>query len=85
MPHLFVQVFSTAIDQRGVAREASLRGMQMVVPMVLNAPVELHAGDGANPRDAWKLLQHAAGLIQHVGAGRSRGAGRARLALTEVA
>jgi hypothetical protein len=81
LPHLFVEVFSTAIDGEGVAAETSLRGIQMTVPLTLYAPIDLSSSDPAQASADLANLQRAAGLVQQVGAYRSRGAGRARLSL----
>lgn len=81
VPHLFVEVFSTAINTNGVAEDSTLRGIQMTVPLTLLAELELWADDPAQAQQDWQLLADAAALVQHVGAHRSRGAGRARLCL----
>ena len=81
IPHLFVEVFSTAIDDNGVASDYTLRGVQMVVPMTLQADLQLQATDAQQAVLDIKALEQAAQLVQQVGAHRSRGAGRARLSL----
>lgn len=81
MPELFRDVFSTAIDEHGTANDQSLRGMQVVVPVRLQAQVRLEAADEAAARVDLEHLRRAAALVQHVGAKRSRGYGRARLVL----
>lgn len=81
LPHLFVEVFSTAINEHGVATDHSLRGIQMTVPLTLYAQIELSASDSAQASADLAHLKRAAGLVQQVGAYRSRGAGRARLSL----
>ena len=81
LPHLFVEVFSTAINHDGVAAEGSLRGVQMTVPLTLYAQIDLSAGNAAQASADMAHLKQAAGLVQQVGAYRSRGAGRARLSL----
>lgn len=83
-PHLFTEVFATAIDKSGVAKDHSLRSMQMTVPMDLQAELELLADDTEQARGDWTLLQQATALIRHVGASRSRGSGRATLVLGDV-
>lgn len=85
VPRLFVEVFSTAIDEHGVAKDQSLRGIQMVVPMTLHATLTLDAPDAQQAAPLWAVLRQAAQLVQHVGAHRSRGTGRARLSLKEAA
>ncbi len=82
VPHLFTEVFSTAINEDGVAQDHSLRGAQMTMPMDLQAEVELLSTDGTEGQADWAILQRAAALVQQVGASRSRGAGRATLTLS---
>jgi hypothetical protein len=81
VPHLFTEVFTTAINADGVALDHSLRGAQMMLPMALRADVELSSTDPAQAKADWEALQRAAMLVQQVGASRSRGAGRATLTL----
>lgn len=84
--HLFMDVFSTAIDpQSGVAADASLRGMQVCVPMDLFAPISLEAASEQWFEADWAALTLAARAIRHVGAHRSRGYGRASVRLSEGA
>lgn len=71
---LFRDHFSTAMTDQGVAREKSLRGMEVVVPLVLRA--ELRA-IGTPDEPGWKEAVRAAlPLIRSAGANRSRGFGR---------
>lgn len=79
---LFREVFSTAIDAAtGVAKHHSLRGMQVVVPLPLQARLEwIGAGDAGNWR---QIVEEALPLIRAVGAQRSRGYGRALLQIKE--
>lgn len=85
LPRLFVEVFSTAMDDQGVAKDQTLRAIQMVVPMTLHATLTLDVSDPQQAAPLWAVLKQAAQLVQHVGAHRSRGAGRARLNLKEAA
>ena len=77
---LYREHFSTAIDaDSGVAREHSLRGMQILVPLTLHASLTEVTG-AAQPLPDWRhRLQSVFPLITAVGAHRTRGFGRARL------
>lgn len=82
--HLFMEVFSTAIDSRtGVAADASLRGIQVAVPVQLIAPVALESSSVEIATADWQALQLAARAVRHIGAHRSRGYGRVLLTLRE--
>lgn len=77
---LFAQLFSTAIDDAsGTALRSSLRGIEVCIPLELQARVELLPGAQGVP-DAWQQqLALALPLIHGIGANRSRGMGRAVL------
>lgn len=71
---LFREHFSTAMTADGVAREKSLRGMELAVPIVLRAEVRpLPGRDAAGWR---KAVLAALPLVRAAGAMRSRGLGR---------
>ncbi len=73
---LFVPFSSTAIDPRGVASDATLRTLELVVP------VELHAGVSGPDDVPWGPLGEAIALfLRAVGSHRNRGLGRATAAL----
>lgn len=76
---LFRNLHATAIDSAtGSAREHSLRGIEVVVPLTLRAAVE--PIPGAQPPDDWEdRLCQVLPLITAIGAHRSRGLGRARV------
>jgi len=85
---LYRALFATAIDpDTGTPLEHALRGMEVAVPLRLEAQVTLH------PSAAWRdladrwhaLLERALPLVRAVGAHRSRGLGRAVLRLEAVA
>ncbi len=91
---LFRDIYTTAIDpERGVARQGSLRGEQVVVPMELVAPLhriplaELFPAREALEEEIWvannseTIIGNALPLIRNIGAGRSRGLGRVELKL----
>jgi len=73
---LKVALYSTAIDHKtGVAKQASLRGMQVTIPMQLVAELDWLPSEQPYP---WQdLISHALPLIRAVGGHRSRGFGRA--------
>ena len=83
IPGLYRDRFSTAIDPKtGVAAGRSLRGMRVVVPLTLFAPVAEIPGVAPVP-DWRKRLGAALPLIDAVGAKRTRGLGRAVLTWKE--
>ncbi len=73
------------MDDQGVAEDEKLRAIKMVGPMTLHATLTLDVSDAQQAAPLWAVLKQAAQLVQHVGAHRSRGAGRARLSLKEAA
>lgn len=79
VPGLYREHFSTAIDvATGVAASRSLRGMQVVVPLTLEAVVTEIPGVAAVPD--WRTRIAAVfPLVTAVGAQRTRGFGRAHL------
>lgn len=80
---LFAELASTAIDaDTGSARAASLRAIQVVLPLKLEARIDRLPGHELP--DAWdESIEKALPLIRAVGSGRSRGLGRATLSLKE--
>lgn len=84
IPALYRSVFATAIELKtGTARDKSLRGIEVVVPLMLGATIE--PIPGAETPDGWpEKLRAVLPLIDAVGAHRNRGLGRAVLSL-EVA
>ncbi len=81
---LFRTHFATAIDpERGTPREGTLRGMEVAVPLRLEAPVSVHpSARHVELRERWHaILERALPLVRAVGADRSRGLGRAVLTL----
>ena len=76
--HLFGTLSSTALDRGGKARKATLRTVEVAVPMTLVASI-----DGLLSDDDLVLLRRAAGLVRGVGRSRTRGLGRARITIEE--
>ena len=83
LPHLFRSIYATAINhETGTARNKSLRGIEVVIPLTLIARIT--PVPGQNPPDDWKnCLKAALPLVDAVGAHRNRGLGRAVLTLKE--
>ena len=79
VPGLYREHFSTAIDvATGVAASRSLRGMQVVVPLTLEALIAEIPGVAAVPD--WPIrIEAIFPLVTAVGAQRTRGFGRAHL------
>ena len=79
--HLFSELASTAIDTAsGTAQSASLRAIQVVLPLKLRAEIVPMPGSDI-PNDWSSALEQCLPLIRSVGSGRSRGLGRATLSL----
>lgn len=75
--HLYRQVASTAIDDKGIAKEHSLRKMEVVVPCVLE-------GEIINlPDDMKQDITDALHYIKRLGQNRNRGLGRCSIEVKE--
>lgn len=68
--YLFTSIASTAIEKEGVAKEHSLRKMQVTLPCVLEGTIE------NVPEAMHKTIVKALGMIKNLGTGRTRGLGR---------
>ncbi|MBJ7556673.1 RAMP superfamily CRISPR-associated protein [Marinomonas spartinae] len=78
---LYRHIFSTAIDHHsGVAKEKSLRGIEVTVPLTLYADIDCN---DSQAEQVFQYLNKAINLIDHVGGMRNRGLGRAQLNLSE--
>ncbi|MEQ1697316.1 MAG: RAMP superfamily CRISPR-associated protein [Hyphomicrobiaceae bacterium] len=74
---LFRVLRMTAIDEGGVARNRTLRSIEVAIPQVLTSTISLT--DAAEDSDAvrvWHVLSQAAPLIRGIGAFKARGLGR---------
>jgi CRISPR/Cas system CSM-associated protein Csm3 (group 7 of RAMP superfamily) len=82
---LFRSLHSTAVEHdTGTAKNQSLRGMEVVVPLTLYADIDTVANAKYAELSQWAdLLKPALSLIHAVGAHRSRGLGRAVITLEE--
>jgi len=77
---LFVAQFQTAIDRdSGIAASGSLRGIELVLPLALQAEVTLGRPGVPAGEDDWRRLTQLLPLVRAVGAHKTRGHGRARL------
>lgn len=84
--HLYRNLYSTAVEfATGTARDKSLRGIEVVVPLQLSARLETVSGREPPPEDWVERLAGVLPLIDAVGAHRSRGLGRAVLSLEGLA
>lgn len=92
---LFDELFSTAIDENGTARRYSLRGLEVCLPVMLEAMIEMapSASDQSLRRqqqawlagtDPWAALRLALPLVDSLGAHRTRGLGDVELTLEVV-
>lgn len=82
-PGLFRPLHATAVEHdTGTAKERSLRGTEVVVPLCLEAEIRVLPGHTA-PEDWRQRLEELLPLIRAVGGRRSRGLGRANLSLRE--
>ncbi len=78
---LYRVLYVTAIEwENGVARDHSLRGIEVTVPLDMTARIEQIPGQDA-PEDWMGRLEEILPLIDAIGAGRSRGLGRVELQL----
>lgn len=76
---LFMSAFQTALDGKlGTAKSGSLRGIELVVPLALEAVVEVE-GDATAAARGWALFDRALPLVRALGAHKSRGHGRVQL------
>ena len=85
---LFRSLYSTAINKgSGVAKKGSLRGQQVTVPMLLESRISVIDSALINNQypqlaEEWhNIIEQALPLVRAVGANRTRGLGRAKLAL----
>ena len=82
VPRLFRSLHSTAVDhETGSARDHSLRGIEVAIPLQLYARIEVITGADSPSPDWRERLRDVLPLIDAVGAHRTRGLGRAVLSL----
>lgn len=75
--HLYTTIARTAIDKDGIAKEHSLRSMEVTVPCTLHGEI-VNA-----PEDADVLLKQAVGMIKNIGSNRYHGLGRCKITIEE--
>lgn len=75
--HLFQVISSTSLDKNGIAKDGTLRQMEVTVPMILYASIE---GFPDKP-DYLKQLNHCFQWIKQMGMNRSRGLGRCQFSI----
>ena len=80
-PGLFRHLYTSAVEHKsGTALDQSLRGMEVTVPLQLEAHISVVCGNNL-PADWVEMIQRILPLIDAVGAYRTRGLGRAVLTL----
>lgn len=78
-PHLYQSFASTSIDEKGIAKDHSLRKIETVVPCKLEGEI-LNIPDGAE-----HILEDAMHYIKRIGTGRNRGFGRCKISIRKEA
>lgn len=73
--YLYRSISSTAIDDNGIAKEHSLRRVQVTVPCILQGEILIMA-DEMNDKEVEKLFEKAFAYVKRIGVGRNRGLGR---------
>ena len=70
---------STSIDEKGIAKDHSLRKIETVVPCKLEGEI-LNIPDGAE-----HVLEDAMRYVKRMGTGRNRGFGRCKISIRKEA
>lgn len=76
--YLYRNISSTKINERGVAKNKSLRTMEICMPVVLNGEIS-----GITNEKEEKAITDALKWVRHLGVNRNRGLGRCRFLLIE--
>lgn len=76
--HLFRRIASTAIGDKGIAVEGSLRSMETVIPCVLEGQIRNVSSDLSD------LIRQSASYIKRLGVNRNRGLGRCQITLSQA-
>ncbi len=74
--HLYRAVSSTAIDENGIAKDHSLRKIEVTIPCKLYGEIK------NVPDELYKDLENGLKLIKRLGVNRNRGLGRCRFSIT---
>ena len=77
--HLYQSFASTSIDEKGIAKDHSLRKIETVVPCKLEGEI-LNIPDGAE-----HVLEDAMRYVKRMGTGRNRGFGRCKISIRKEA
>jgi len=77
--HLYQSFASTSIDEKGIAKDHSLRKIETVVPCKMEGEI-LNIPDGAE-----HILEDAMHYIKRIGTGRNRGFGRCKISIRKEA
>ena len=75
--HLYKNIASTRIDKRGIAKDKSLRIMEVCIPLTLEGEIE------TNVENADEVFLTAFKWTRYIGVNRNRGLGRCKFILTE--
>ena len=76
---LFTEMYTTAINEKGTAKNKSLRGKQVTIPLTLEVELEWL---GKEENTQWQaIIAEGLPLIRAVGSQRSRGYGRAQFSI----
>ena len=75
--HLYNKMTTTAIDEKGIAKEHSLHSIETVVPCTLTGFV------ADVPETMAEIIGESLGMIKRIGLRRSRGLGRCDVTLVE--
>ncbi len=75
--YLFERVNATAIDESGIAKEHSLRRMEVALPCILTGEID------SIPEDAESTIVDALRFIKRLGENRNRGLGRCMFTVIE--
>jgi CRISPR/Cas system CSM-associated protein Csm3 (group 7 of RAMP superfamily) len=76
--HLYRNLASTTIDDKGVAKQNSLRTIEVTIPLVLYGEISKNEDFSATEIE---LLKNAMGWTRSLGSNRNRGLGRCKIEL----
>ena len=77
-PYLFQSFSSTRIDEKGIAKDNTLRRIETVVPCKLQGEI-INVPEGAE-----KMLSDSMLFIKRLGTGRNHGYGRCKITVTSI-
>lgn len=79
--HLYTEVASTAMDEKGLAKDGSLRVAQVCIPVTLHGSIHIELDDKVEDEKIKSLLSAGAKMIRRLGMSRNRGLGRCHVTL----